>query len=399
MLIPAYLLAWLAGIMTNGEITTAKGSYYFHGDIAMLGLGGLLVLTFGTVIPIRPSVRGLVTISSYHVSPRLLTAYGVLSIVGYVYWFKDFLLHPMTIWSAILHGGSITYALRNAIEKSAGIASLAQLGLPYIILYSYTRWTGAEHLISKVHKSLLLIIVISVLFRVFAWGERVALIEAIIAIGFIWVTFAEIQSNRLRRLIPWLPVFGGGLTVILFAVGEYFRSWVSFYHLKGIPFWQFILQRLTNYYFTALNTGAGRLQVMDWPTYTFEWTLRWVHKLPFFGPAFSSMVGAKPDYFLERYADPEFNNPSGIFSIYYDLGIVAGFSLLFLVGVLSRYLYSYWRYGSNMFGCVYFLFLISYMEMFRYFYLGDSRCFMVAIGLFLAQIFKEKGRHSEFVAA
>jgi hypothetical protein len=164
--------------------------------------------------------------------------------------------------------------------------------------------------------------------------------------------------------------------------------------LKYGSFGEFIAQRLLNYYYNALNTGAGQLATLQWPTWDFEFTLSWLHKMPIFGPLFSYLIQAKLyqfSSFLNRFGDPEFNNPSGLFSIYLDVGAPVGFALLFLIGILSKFFYAYWSNGRAFIGAMYFLFVMTFLELFRYFYLGSSRCFVATLGLLLLLITAKRG--------
>ncbi|MHA4870314.1 hypothetical protein ACXZ1M_21710 [Duganella sp. PWIR1] len=386
VLIPIYLLLWWAGLRTQGAISTAKSLFFLEGPIAVLGLLGLLALALGTFSPVRATpVQQLAT--RKFCSPRVLTLLALLALFGYVYWFKDLILHPATLLTALKSKGSITYALRSSTERSAGLASMAQLGLPFLVLYSHARWAGGAAMLGRRHHWLFGALLCCMFFRAFAWGERVALIEAAIAIGFVWVSFAPIKSTLLKRLLPWLPLLGGVGVVLLFAAGEYFRSW-GYYAKSHASFWDFILQRLMNYYFTALNTGAGILTMYDWPTYSMESVLRWLHKLPILGPIFTFLVHGKPLnlLFLSMYGDPEFNNPSGLFFVFSDLGIVGGLALFLLIGATAKYVYANWRNSATAVGAMYFVFLMMFMELFRYFYLGDPRCFMVVLGFALGAL-------------
>jgi hypothetical protein len=382
-LLPLYLLVWILGELTAGTLSTSRAFFYLTGQIAWLGLIGILVLGIGTLSPIRPrNAFGRESALNTHI----LTLLGVLTLLGYAYWFKDFILRPNTIWAAIKAGSSVTFAIRGSIDRYAGIASLAQLGLPFLIGYTYLIWAaGAQP--NVVQRWIFRIVILAILFRVFGWAERIALIEAAIALCFVWAAFrAQLTHGLKARLLPYTPVVGGACLVGLFAISEYLRSWTAYYYKIHGSFWEFITQRLINYYFNALNTGAGRLVSFDWPTWDFEATLRWLHKMPFFGRIFTYLVGGiEQSYseFLYRFGDPEYNNPSGLFSIYYDIGVPWGLVLLLLLGALSKYFYSFWYYGKSFTGSMYFLFLMTVLELFRYLYIGDSRCFMVAAGLLL----------------
>jgi hypothetical protein len=390
-LLPVYVAIWLAGEYTNGTLSTAKALYFFKDSTAWLGLLGIAVLGVGTLSPIRPAPNQ----NSSILSSTALTTLGLLAILGYAYWFKDFVLRPQLIFDAIKGSSSFSYAIRQNLDKAAGLSSLAQLGLPYLIGYTYILWATDRPVISGTQKLLFTMLLGAIFFRAFAWAERVAIIEAGAAIAFVWAAFR--LSGR-GASVQWLsnlfPFIAGAAVLILFATGEYFRSWSAHYAQTEKSFWTFIFQRLANYYYNALNTGAGRLAMLEWPTYDFLWTLRWLHKLPIVGPIFSYWIEARGDNFLVRYGDPEFNNPSGLFSIYLDLGIVGGLLLMLAIGAFAKYFYMYWRMGRGFGGAIYFLFFMTLLEFFRYFYLGDSRSFMVVAGLIILLATSRRHRYA-----
>lgn len=390
-LLPVYVSIWVAGELTNGGLSNAKGFFFLTGEIAWLGLSGILVLGFGTLSPIKPLSGSNI---AHNINYKVLSFIGVATLIGYLYWFKDFIIRPQQILSLISSSSSVTFAIKGNLERQAGIASLAQLGLPFIIGYCYMIWAQKHENIPKYLSYMFIVILLSILFRSFAWAERVAIIEAGVAIGFIWITFNQQHGRFPRFIFNFFPIIATATVVALFSLGEYFRSWLSFYSKKQDSFVDFIFQRLANYYFNALNTGAGRLSMFDWPTYSFEWTLRWLHKFPVFGPIFSYYTDLKySDDFLVRYGDPEFNNPSGIFSLFYDLGVFYGFCLLVVMGGVARYVFEFWRLGRSINGVWYFIPLMTFLEFFRYLYFGDARVFMVVFGLALLALSSKSVNH------
>lgn len=396
-ILPVYIIIWMIGVSSNGALSTSKALFYLKGDTAWLGVFGIILMGVGTLSPLRPNN---LCIEGHKLNNSVLTILGIFSIVGYVFWFKDLFLNPKNILGTIIASTSFSFAIRENLDKQAGIASFAQLGLTYLIGYSYVLWSGACERVTKIQKMIFWIIISAIVFRSFAWAERVALVEAGIAIGFVWVTFRTSSLNkRSLFILKVFPVIGIFCIVLIFALGEYFRSWISYYSINQNSFWEFIFQRLTNYYFNALNTGSGRLEMYQWPTYQFQYTLQWVHKLPFFGSTFSTLVGLKNDNFLYLYGDPEFNNPSGLFSIFYEMGIVFGIIFLCGLGVLSKYTYFYWKKGASFVGAMYFLFIMTFLELFRYFYLGNPRFFMVFFGLSILIVSSKRVRTFQAITA
>jgi len=145
---------------------------------------------------------------------------------------------------------------------------------------------------------------------------------------------------------------------------------------------------MASYYYTSLNNGAALLAMQDWPTWRFEYTLLWLHKAPLsIGTAFSDWINVRflqPEDLLTRYLDIEFNNPSGLYAVVSDLGLplgVAYFAGVALVGGLLFRSYGAGRLGGAL---AYPMFFLSFLEVFRYPYLGQPRAFTWVLGIFAA---------------
>lgn len=391
-LIPVYLLLWFSGVYTDGDVSSAKSQYFFYGNYAFLGLLSLIFMYIGTLSPIKYKKYFSDTASNtvLVLNTNVLTLLGCISIIGYIYWFKDIILNPSILISQIQNSAYIS--VRGTIERSAGIASLAQIGLVYLMFFTY-QFLFDKNKLTKIHYFLQYVIVVFIILRIFLWSERLALIEAMVAIIFIWVSYGGFKNSFLENLLPFFPLIGGVFVVLFFGLGEFFRSWSSFYVNQSLGFWEFIFQRLVNYYFEALNTGVGMLATQEWPTYEFTYILGWLHKLPIIGGLFSFVTGVDlglTSSYFSKYGDPEFNNASGIFPVFLDIGIGAGFFFFFLIGVISRYFYSMLEDRIYFYGIFYFLFLMIFIELFRYLYIGESRAFMILLGFFLLTITQEK---------
>ena len=397
-LIPIYLLLWIAGVYTDGNISTAKGFYFFYGEYAFLGLSALIVMYVGTLSPIKHIQKPSSSISTrvdVSLNMTVLALIGCIALVGYLYWFKDIILNPNILISRLQQGSVV--GVRGTIERSAGIASLAQIGLVYAMVFTY-QYLLDKHDLKKIHYVLFIAIITFVVIRALLWSERLALLEVSIAIIFVWASYSKRQRSFVEIMLLFLPLIGASFVILLFAIGEYFRSWSSFYMYQSEGFWEFIFQRLANYYFEALNTGAGMLTTQSWPTYEFSYILAWLHKLPFIGNLFSYAIDVSPSMtaaFLEKYADPEFNNPSGVFSVFVDIGVGGGLFFFFLLGAVSRYFYSMLENRVRFYGLFYFIFLMMFLELFRYFYIGESRVFMILLGLLLLVVTQKKIRAIE----
>jgi hypothetical protein len=224
--------------------------------------------------------------------------------------------------------------------------------------------------------------------RVYAWSERLALIEA--AVPFALSVAARIGESR-TRIAAWLARGGPYLVfpvfILYFSVAEYFRSWKSSTYNQVSGFWEFSIGRLASYYYTSLNNGAGILVTSNWPDYRFAYTLEWLHRAPVIGPLFSHYVGLREKgtgQFLKKFGDPEFNNPSGIYTVIFDLGLPLGVVYFSLLGLAAGMAFRAFRAGSFAGVIGYPILFLTLLELFRYPYLGASRGFAWALGIGVA---------------
>ena len=383
VLLPVYLLIWFVANVLDVRLSTAKGFFFFQGDAFLLGLAVLLALVYGTLLPVNvfaivnPRRRGLV--------PPLwfVQLIGVLALIGYAYWFRELLANPEVLLNALRGGGAISYELRSNVERSAGLASLATLSLAYFALMSHRVWVIRPGPLSVPMKLLSALIFLLTVFRAFAWSERLALFEVMLIIAIFWAGHSDRASRGwIGRIRPILPVIAVAIVVVVFGVGEYFRSWSSFYAKTESDYWAFIGQRLINYYAQALNTGAGLVTVLDWPSYQFGYLLEWLQKFPvLLGPIMRYLTDMQPTFFLERFGDPEFNNPSGIFSVLYDVGLGPAMAIFALTGLFAQSAFRAFQDRDNVFAVFYPVFFMALVEIFRYWYLGNSRTFLFVIAL------------------
>jgi hypothetical protein len=386
-LLPAYLAIWLANEVFELRLSTAKGFNFFHGEAFLAGLVGLLALAYGTLLPVHvfsirdPRRRGLVPPIWF------IQAVGLLALIGYVYWFKDIILHPGRWLELIRDAGAASYAVRGNLERSAGIASLASLGVAFFALVSHLAWVVRAGQLPLSIKALTALLALLTIFRSIAWAERLAVFEALFVVGLFWLAFSDRASRGWIALIkPAMPIMAMVGVVVIFGAGEYFRSWTHYSNYEA-DYWSFIGQRLVNYYFQALNTGAGMISVLDWPTYQFSHTLEWLHKFPvLLGPITRYLTQAEPNLYLERFGDPEFNNPSGLFTVLLDVGLAPAIAIFALTGLLAQSAYRAFQDRANIMGLFFPVFFLALIELFRYWYLGNSRSFLVVLALVLAAL-------------
>ena len=280
-------------------------------------------------------------------------------------------------------------SIRTIAPVDPGVTSFAKFGVAYIVFYFHERWVNRQPLPRRYTLYCLAILALA-LFRAFFWAERLALIEVLLPMAVIFVTFRlGTESKWIRLLASFAPFVGVIGLLIFFGAAEYLRSWIAYYQYHGRGFLEFVVTRVTTYYFTALNNGAGLLAMLDWPTWKFEHMLAWLRKFPF---GVGSVYRAFVDYrdhlpFLARYGDPEFNNPSGIFTVFFDLGLPGGLVYAAAWGALMGYTYRGFILKRG-FGSLFFpVAFISMLEVMRVLYLPDSRAFTIMLGLAMGYVF------------
>ncbi|MFN9773143.1 MAG: hypothetical protein ACK54X_11040 [Burkholderiales bacterium] len=381
VLLPTYVGLWVASELLGLKLSTAKGFSFFHGEAFLHGLAGLLALGYGTLLPVHllairdPRRLGLRPPVGY------IYFVGLLAVFGYVWWFRDLATNPSILLDA-LRSPTFSYQMRASIERSAGLGSLATLGLAFFVLVAHRAWTLREPLPGPL-RALAVLLLLMTVFRAFAWAERLALFEVAVVLALFGFGHSE-RAGRgtlgaLRPLVPAVAIAAG---VLFFGIGEYFRSWASHYSQHETSFWTFIGQRLVNYYFQALNTGAGMITVLEWPSLQFGNTLDWLHRFPILlGPIFRYIVELQPTFYLERFGDPEFNNPSGLFGVLYDMGLAPAILLLAVTGLLAQSAFRAFREPDNVLGIFFPILYLTVIEFFRYWYLGNSRAFLFILAL------------------
>jgi hypothetical protein len=307
---------------------------------------------------------------------------GAIGLLALTIWFRDFVFNPGLLWH-VLSGSSKPG--REEIEMTTGITSLANFVPVYFAIYAF-QLRGRESRLPWYMHLMCAVLVVFTLFRVYVWSERLALIEAMIPFVFVAGAKAWSSRHRVMRAVAFLgPFVAIPVLVGYFGIAEYARSWASGAYSQ-LDFWDFAVGRFASYYYTSLNNGAGLLATTEWPTYKFDSVLAWLHRAPLsVGQVFGSMtnvtaIGLEHDAFLKRFGDVEFNSPSGLYSVVGDIGLPLAFIYFALCGAASGFLFVRYQQGHLLGVVLYPMFFISYLEIFRYPYLGQSRAFTPTVG-------------------
>jgi hypothetical protein len=310
---------------------------------------------------------------------------GCIALAAYLFWFRDIFFNPGLLW-ATLTGANVVD--RSEMSLTTGITSLANISPVFFAVYAYFV-LGADRRALKTRTHILAAaLLLLTVFRVYAWSERLAMMEVAVPFGLA----AGGLLIRRKGALSQVARIGGPyvalpLVILFFGAAEYFRSWTAdAYHGKS-GFWEFAIGRFASYYYTSLNNGAGLITMIEQPTWTFEIVLAWMHTMPLpvgkiFGEVVNGPRWAFGEYLL-LYGDVEFNSPTAIFAAVHELGLAGAVLYLFVVGVASGLCFRAYERRMALGVLMYPMFLLNILEILRYPYVGQGRAFTWFVGVVL----------------
>ncbi|WP_230942479.1 oligosaccharide repeat unit polymerase [Burkholderia stagnalis] len=311
--------------------------------------------------------------------PRVLDLVFALALTGYLVMSSGVLAQPALLL-AFVRGGASAFDLLELKGRVVGLSTLTQATAAYVALYFHvfsTRVKGFNR-----YKLYLVVLAVLTLVRSFIFAERLAVIEMALPCVLMIARFR--RGPRRSAWVALGPFAAVPLLVGFFIANEYHRSWETYYVNLYDNILDFALERLGLYYSTALNNGAGILSVLGWgsahPMFTFDWLIRFPGIGGLFQPLLDS--GDRIDVFLNGYADPEFNNPSGIFVHFYEWGWFGLLVAAFIGAVFGRS-FAGWRTGSGFWCCAHAVLYVSLLEILRIPNLFSGRNFVPLMLLFV----------------
>lgn len=378
-LLPIYVFIVYVVPVWWPDVLVLRGGCFLQEGYAATGLVMLVLFGLGGLIGGRLALDQAGP-RAYRVQPWTLGLVGALAILAYVIWFFPILLHGFP-------------ESRSDLNQTPGVTSFTQAGVPFVLCYLHCRFSSGQAFPRYLRWEVRLVVLLA-LVRVFVWKERLAAIE--LAAPALVLLLTQTDARRAFRRARQIAAVGGpylALPALLasFTVTEYFRSWQTYSQTQSLPLVEFMTSRVTTYYYTALNNGAGLLATRrnEWPSYRFLYTADWFYRLPggvgeTFRRLFIGHGGDPAGLFLDSHGDPEFNNMSGIFPVMYDLGTV-GTGLYFLVfGVVAGMLYRSMMRGGKVGALLYPPVFVGCLEILRTPYLNGSRVVLLFAGaLFL----------------
>lgn len=391
-LLPLMFLIAFAGQGASPAMTI-RGVRFLDWHYLMLGGSMILVIAlggwFGAQLHARAPSRALTAgeeAARQRGWDRAAFGLGWIALLAFLIWFRDFLLNPPLLLRILT--GAYTPD-RNDITLTPGLTSLANFTPAFFSIYAMRAFGGQSTRPTRALHALAITLVLLTLFRVYAWSERLALIESAIPFGLVLGRRMSDWRSPAGTLARGVGPYGAiPFLIAFFGLAEYARSWSAGNYKGQFSFWEFAIGRFASYYYTSLNNGAGLLATSRWPTFRFEYTLEWLHSAPFgLGKPFSQAVGYEGSGFhdyLSTYEDVEFNSPSGVFAVISDLGITGAVAYTFCMACAAGLAYRAYREGRLTGVLLYPMFFVTFMEIYRYAYLSQPRAFTWVLGMGLA---------------
>jgi oligosaccharide repeat unit polymerase len=362
---------------------------FLKGESVWLGFAGLVAFAlsaFCAELGIE-SKRERLSIEARDLGTILACLYAV-TLLAYAIFLSPIVFNPQIVVE--LAAGSVTAAsaLRDVLERIPGLTTLSTLqSLCVVVHLLYRRTTGTT--LPRIYSFLLGALVVACALRAWLWSERLALLEFVVPATIVSIAW---PGSRRRLALAAAPFYGFLIVFGLFSAGEYFRSWQFYQATWSGTFMEFAWARFVGYYATALNNGALLYALTETNYFPMD-TAVWFYKLPFLSLLDPTLPPADPNQaLLTTYANPEFNNTSGLFQPFLDFGPVGGIFCWGVLGLVSGWLFKSFAH-VRLSGLVLFpVWYIGVLEILRIFYWGESRFFPVLlVGICIAMYLRLKG--------
>lgn len=304
-----------------------------------------------------------------------------LTIFGYAIWFGSILKQGgIGMITSMLAGGK---AAADILKQSAGesivtgVTTLTQFGMGTVLLGTYLGFTQGWR---KVRSCMVLLLLATVVRATFL-SERLSLIEVVLPSIILMLRLVGFgrPGSALRRLLLVAPVVGLVSLYALFTFTEYFRSWSTSYADRGDQsLLEFSMLRLFGYYVTALNNGAINWHARGALYFPYE-TMDWLWRFPVVGHFLRDSLGGDTEIaaagksIIAAEGNLEFNNGSGIFPVFSDLGIPAGLLYFMVLGGVAGLLHAAYRRGAATGLFLYSFLFVSLSEQVRILYMSQGR--------------------------
>lgn len=345
-------------------------------ELFLVGLSGAFFFIAGAMLG-QTGPRGAGSALQIRQSKidNALRVMGWLAIVAYLIFLSALVFQFDLVVQVLLGNRGASNVLQRNLARIPGVTSFMQLSVLGFTLLASLKSVSNYKIPSDIKQIYITLLVFAGL-RVLLASERLALIEAAVAVALAPMAFRW-RSSLTKSLLPIIGVLG---VFILFAIGEYFRSW-QYYKLIYGSYFDFVSARFFAYFSTSINNGAGIYSVDS--SHNYKMTLEWLWKFPVIGKYFAPPTSGL-SYFLNNYATNEFNNPGGLFVPFNDYGFWGGATLWVFFGIVAGVLYKDFARGG-IGGLVFYpVFYLGATDLVRIFYWVNTRTFPIFLGgLFL----------------
>jgi len=312
----------------------------------------------------------------------------LLTIVGYLIWFRD-IYSNFNLYLTILITKGAYFTRNYLLEKMIpGITTFTQFGIISAILFLLLYITFPK----KRYIIFILIIVVLSIIRAIFFGERLAVLEILIPLSFIYLRFYPYKFKVFTILMF--------IIFILLWASELLRSYMSQEYLGKYSPMEYLLYRFIMYFATTLNNAFLLFDkfhpYIDFLPATLKPLYKLIHQ-----PIYSESIYKR---LLENHLNPEYNNKSAWGVLYFDFGYY-GFVISFLIGSLSKIFYNLYKRLTLLGILVYPIFLVFLFQSYRILYLNNSRIIYVWISILVLYflytykiyIYTKKSRNIKFI--
>ena len=345
-----------------------------------LGLISMALMVLGILIG-RLALRRQDVVSFIELAraETVLIILGWVTILAYFLLLGTLLLDIRLVLELIRGNPAASSDLRTALGRIPGVTSFIQFDVVYLALGSAMVTLAGYRPRQRIWIMTGAIVMLTFLRAVLA-SERLAFLEALAAMFVIPVAYMW-RPSIWRSSAPFIGAFA---VFIMFAAGEYFRSW-QYYKNYYNSYIDFISQRFAGYFSTSINNGAGAYILYGQDNPTPEITSAWVTRFPglssfFRSPDEISML----DRFLVVYASPEFNNPGGFYAAYLDYSFLIASLFMVGVGIIVGMVHRSFQNKSILGLMLYPAVFLGLTDLIRVLYITDVRTLPIFLGAIIA---------------
>ena len=401
--VPFLIFAYLIPDNTFVELYTTEK----HVTLSFVAVGLILYasLILGTFVKFRSGFGAqeaelLLYCRSFVWPFFLVTIFGYVVWFGYAVFVAGGFVSVIGSFSEVLQGnpGASDYVKFELFQTLPGVTTLTQVGILYATVEAllWTRRASRRRVALFRFGTLILLSLV----RSLLLSERLAIVEVVIPFAVVLLCDPSVGQKR-RRFARYLPLWLAPAVFLLFAVGEYFRSWSYYRTVYSGSYLEFAVQRFLGYYTTAVNNAAV-LYYYE-PLHPLRHTLNSLFSFPLAGGAFSDgytiVFGSefsdeRYQQLLRIYANPEFNNVPILGLLPNEYTVFLAPLAALVIGTVSASLYGSFAGGRLLGMLLYPSWFIGLLEISRVYYWTSGRYFPVLLflvaSLLLMKLFKAR---------